>query len=809
MDTPAPTNASPMMLAHAAARAAAPGHLVLYRVGEFYEVLGDDATVVSRALGIQLTRRRQKDAPDIPMCGIPAGAAGSVINRLLTAGHKVALSEQPVTPSGERPLRHITPSTSVDADVLAEGKPNNLTVALTEGEAVGFAWIDLSTGEGGTCMASLQGCGAALARIAPSEVLVARWPETSDTLAVAVRGSGVPFSDLDRPELTFNEVDRVLVLAYSQERRRAMRGYSPPELNALAALLDYTLAVVGQLPEGLVPPRRAPIGDTMVIDGPTLRGLEVLTSASGRNGSLLSVLDRTVTAPGARLLVRQLCAPLTNPDTIRRRLAMVRVLVSQPQVRADCREDLSGMPDMLRACGRLSLGKGGPRDLAAVRGGLDRAASVAARLRALPDLPPGLVTTGRELAIASDGDCGALAKALRRALVPEPPLSAKEPGFITSGFAKRLDASRAEVAKAKVAIEDLQARYVEETGVKALRIRVNSVVGQHVEVPAASAKALGPDFTLRQGLASTTRFTTAELDRLAATLETASEQAAAAEQVIFGELRSAVLNAREALTRIAHAAAALDLVCGLAQAAAEGHWSEPELADDMGLSIAGGRHPVAEALLEAEGGTFVANDCQMGETDRLWLLTGPNMAGKSTFLRQVALIALMAQVGSFVPATHAQLGIVDKMFGRIGASDDLAAGRSTFMVEMLETSAILNQATARSLVILDEVGRGTSTHDGLSIAQASMEYLHDVVGCRTLFATHFHELADAAETMAHAVCMAMDASAGRHEEMFTYKVGQGRAGQSYGLNVAARAGMPASVLARAAELLTQHNGHAV
>jgi DNA mismatch repair protein MutS len=544
----------------------------------------------------------------------------------------------------------------------------------------------------------------------------------------------------------------------------------------------------------------------MEINGPTLRGLEVLTSASGRDGSLLSVLDRTVTAAGARLLARQLCAPLTNPDTIRRRLAMVRFLVANPQVRADCRENLSGMPDMLRACGRLSLGKAGPRDLAAVRGGLERAAAVASQLKGTPELPPALLTAGRELAIAPEGDCGNLAKTLRRALVSEPPLSARESGFIADGYAKRLDARRAEVAEAKAGIENLQSRYVQETGIKSLKIRANSIVGHHVEVPAASAKNLGTDFTLRQGLASTTRFTTPELDRLAATLEVASEQMTLAEQAIFTELCSAVLASREALTRIAHAAAAVDLVCGLAQAAAEGMWSEPELADDTGLTIEGGRHPVAEALLEAEGRTFVANDCRMGETDRLWLLTGPNMAGKSTFLRQVAIIVLMAQVGSFVPVTRARLGIVDKMFSRIGASDDLAAGRSTFMVEMLETSAILNQATPHSLVILDEVGRGTSTHDGLSIAEACMEFLHDVIGCRTLFATHFHELADAAEMMKHAACMAMDASAGRYEEMFAYKVVPGRAGQSHGLKVAARAGMPTSVLARAAVLLAQHTG---
>jgi DNA mismatch repair protein MutS len=806
VNAPVPPNTSPMMLAHAAARVAAPGHLVLYRVGEFYEVLLDDAATVSRALGIQLTRRRQKDAADIPMCGIPAAVAGSAVSRLLAAGYKVALSEQPTGPAGERPLRLMTPGTSVDADVLTDGRPNNLTVALTEGEAVGFAWIDLSTGEAGTCMASLDECGAALARIAPSEILVARWPEASEALAVAVRGSGARFSDLSRPELAPDEAAGVLALAYGRERPEEMRGFSPPELDALVALLDYVRAVVGQLPEALPPPRRASIGDTMEIDGPTLRGLEVLTSASGRDGSLLSVLDRTVTAPGARLLVRQLCAPLTDPDTIRRRLAMVRFLVAHPRIRVGCREDLSGLPDMLRACGRLSLSKGGPRDLAAVRDGLERAAAVVAQLGGSADLPPGLATAGRALAAASNGVCGSLLKALRRALVAVPPLSATEPGFVTEGYAKRLDASRAEAADVKRAIEDLQGRYVQETGVKALKIRANSIVGYHVEVPASSATSLGAGFTLRQGLASTTRFTTPELDRLAATLDAASEQVASAEQAVFEELRREVLASREALTRIAHAAAALDLVCGLAQAAAEGLWSEPELAGDTGLAIESGRHPVAEPLLEAQARTFVANDCRMGEMDRLWLLTGPNMAGKSTFLRQVALIALMAQVGSFVPAAHVQLGVVDKMFSRIGASDDLAAGRSTFMVEMLETSAILNQATARSLVILDEVGRGTSTHDGLSIAQACMEYLHDVVGCRTLFATHFHELADAAEAMEHAVCMAMDASAGRHEEMFAYKVVPGRSGQSYGLKVAARAGMPTAVLERAAALLAQRTG---
>ena len=566
--------------------------------------------------------------------------------------------------------------------------------------------------------------------------------------------------------------------------------------------------VVGTVPAGLPLPRRVSARDTVEIDAPTLRGLDVLTSGSGRDGSLLSAMDRTVTAPGARLLVRQLSAPLTDPATIGRRLAMVRCLMANPALRADCRDVLGGVPDILRACGRLSLGKAGPRDLAAVRDGLERASDLAGKLGAAGDLPPGLAPVARDLGAASSGACNALAAALRRALAPDPPASLAEPGFIAKSYSKRLDVCRAEAARAKEAIEALQARYVGETGVKSLRIRANSVVGHHVEVPAASAQALGPGFTLRQGLASSTRFSTPELDGLAAALEDASDQASRAEQAVFGELSAAAMASREALTRIAHAAAALDLVAGFAQAAAEGHWSEPELNNGTDLDIEGGRHPVAEALLEAEGRAFVANDCRMDGAERIWLLTGPNMAGKSTFLKQIATVVLMAQVGSFVPATRARIGVVDKLFSRIGASDDLAAGRSTFMVEMLETAAILSQATERSLVILDEVGRGTSTHDGLSIAQACMEHLHDVVRCRTLFATHFHELADVADAMPRAVCMAMDATAGRHGDVFTYRIGPGRAGRSHGLKVAALAGLPAPVLARAAELLAGYTSSA-
>ena len=783
------TSAVGMMGLHAAARAAAPGYVVLYRVGEFYEVLGQDAAIVSRTLGIQLTRRRQKGAADVPMCGIPASSTDVAVARLLAAGHRVAISEQPTEEGGERPLHRLTPGTSVDSAVLAADRSNNLTVALADGIAVAFAWMDLSTGEAGTCMASSDGCGPALARIDPAEVLVARWPDGSDGLAIALRGAAIRFSNLDRPEIDTNAALAVLEDAYGAASRTVLRGFSPPELGALASLLDYIRAIVGGLPEALTPPRRSPVGDTMEIDAPTLRGLEVLTSASGRVGALLSVLDRTVTPPGARLLARQLSAPLTNPGTIRRRLAMIRHLVDAPLLRSDCREGLSGMPDILRACGRLSLGKGFPTDLAAIRDGLKRSQTIATKFGKAVDLPVGLATAWRELDLSGQDGLSELANTLSRALIVVPPPKCKA-GFVADGYDPQLDGCRAQGNAAQERIERLQDRYARDTGINSLKIKTNNVLGYHVEIPTSRAKALGSEFTLRQGLASSTRYSTSELDHLAEARETAVEGAARIEERVFRDLSTAVLSTRLALARVARAAAALDLVCGLAQAAAEGLWSEPELTEGVFLEIEGGRHPVAERLLEAQGRTFVDNDCRIGSAERLWLLTGPNMAGKSTFLRQVALIVLMAQVGSFVPAARAKIGVVDKMFSRVGAGDDLAAGRSTFMVEMLETSAILNQATERSLVILDEVGRGTSTHDGLSIAQACMEHLHDVVGCRTLFATHFHELADAAAGMPNAACMMMEACPGRHDEMFAYKVKPGRSGRSYGLRVAALAGMP-------------------
>ena len=799
-----PASTGQMVTAYQDACAAAPGHLLFYRVGQFYEVLYDDAGKVSRTLGVQLTRRRQANAPDIPMCGIPAGAFQGFAARLLSAGFKIAVSEQPLAAGEPRLLRTLSPATSVDDDVLLPSEANNLVVCHASQDAVGLAWIDLSTGEASLCRVSLDGVGPALARASPREILISRWPDGSEALAIAVRSSGAPYSDLRAEPVSGDDAMRVLSDAYGDRHHQLIQGCSPIELTALASLLEYVRTTTGQLPAGLLPFRRAIASSTMEIDTPTLRGLEVLTSPTGKDGSLLSVLDRTSTAAGTRLLARQLAAPLTNPETIKRRLAMVRLFVSNPQLRSDCQDNLGRLPDVLRASGKMSLRSAGPRDLAQIRDGLETAGRLVLLLRGLPEPIPGLVSVQRDLETAISGACANLENLLRAAVIQQPPTTVTELGFVVPGYDARLDRSRTDLVAANAAIQALQAQYVAATGLKGLRIRTNTVVGYHVEVAAAAASSLDSSFKLRQGLASTARFSTEQLTLLAARLEEATSATEAAEAAIFSKLVIAVMECRDDIARIAHAAAALDLVAGLAQAAAEGLWVEPDLVEGSGLWIEAGRHPVAERLLENQGRSFVPNDCRMEDDERLWLLTGPNMAGKSTFLRQVALIILMAQVGSFVPAKAARIGIVDKLFSRIGASDDLAAGRSTFMVEMLETAAIMNQATSRSFVILDEVGRGTSTHDGLSIAQACMEYLHDTVRCRTLFATHFHELGDTSDAMPAAVSMAMNATAGDHGDLFTFEIAPGHAKRSYGLKIASLAGMPPAILNRAEHLLEQH-----
>ncbi|MFW6681537.1 DNA mismatch repair protein MutS [Komagataeibacter intermedius] len=794
---------SPMVRAYRALKEKNQGYIVLFRVGEFYEILDADSRTVGRVLGLQLTRRRQKESDDVPMCGIPAGSLDVMAGRLLAQGYRLAICEQPTELGAERPVHRLTPGTCVALEVLDAGSSNNLMVALSDELSVSFAWIDISTGEAATATASLSGCAAVIARAMPTEILVARWPDGSPALATAIRNAGVAMQDLSLLSDAERTDDASLAATFGEGYRDILRGMSNRELQAMRVLLTYIARTFGRFPVPAGPPRRDADGDIMQIDGFTLRGLEVFVSSAGREGALVSVLDRTVTAPGRRLLTRQLSAPQANVRRIRQQLDMVRYFVDHPQVRSECRDILSRLPDILRAAGRLSLRQGNPRDLANIRDGLSICLDL---LRCIESANEALSIVNRELGLANSGELKDLVQRLRRALLQDPAASPNEGEVIAYRYSSELDAKRQLRDKSREAIDALKLQYIQQYGVRSLKIRANSVIGYHVEVPVGAAPRLDPSiFRLRQGLASSTRYTTDELDRQAQLEEETVQAIIRTEEKLYRELVEAVLDVRNTIGRVAQAAAALDLVAGFAQAAAEGLWVEPEVHEGVDLAIEQGRHPVAERLLEERGRCFQPNDCVMGSRTRMWVITGPNMAGKSTFLRQTALIILMAQVGSFVPARRARIGLVDRMYSRIGAGDDLAAGKSTFMVEMQETATILQEASERSFVILDEIGRGTATSDGVAIAQATMEYLHDVVMCRTLLATHYHELADLADISNGGVSMMMDASSGSSEEAFSYRMTPGRAGNSYGLRVARMAGVPEPVVQRAEQLLIERS----
>ncbi|HSH98989.1 MAG TPA: DNA mismatch repair protein MutS, partial [Reyranella sp.] len=581
--------------------------------------------------------------------------------------------------------------------------------------------------------------------------------------------------------------------------------FSRAEVAACGALLDYVeLTQAGKRP-ALAPPRRERADGTMEIDPATRRNLELVRSLDGRReGSLLATVDRTLTGPGARLLAERLAAPLTDRACIERRLDLVQLFVERPALREPVREALKRTPDVERALQRLSVGRGGPRDLGALRDGLDSAEALATLLGAEPEAltpPPAPLTE----IVAAASNHRALIDSLAAALADEPPLLTRDGGFVRVGYRAELDEQRTLRDDSRKTVLALEARYRSATGVASLKIRHNNMIGYHIEVTATHADKLDLatlGFTRRQSMSNATRFSTAELADLETRIGRAADQALALEITIFDALVGEAMAVQTAIVAAGRALAALDVSAALAELAASAHYVRPMLADDTSFSIDGGRHPVVEAALLRRGGSgFVPNDCALGPDRRLWLLTGPNMAGKSTFLRQNALIAVLAQAGSFVPARQATIGLVDRLFSRVGAADDLARGRSTFMVEMVETAAILNQATAKSLVILDEIGRGTATFDGLSIAWATLEHLHDVNKCRALFATHYHELGALRERLAALAPYTMRVKEWQNEVVFLHEVAPGAADRSYGIHVAQLAGLPAAVVARAEEVL--------
>jgi DNA mismatch repair protein MutS len=809
-DNSPPVTVSPVMTQYLEIKEANPGCLLFFRMGDFFELFFEDAVAAAEALDIALTKRGRHDGADIPMCGVPVHTAEAYLARLIRAGFKVAICDQIEDPAaarrrGAKMLRRavtrvVTAGTLTEEGLLDARRHNYLAGIAEAGGEMGLAWLDLSTGDFALAPTSETALAGDLARLAPGEILLPERLLARPKLFELLAEWKPALTPLPNPRFESETGRRRLEQHYGVGALDGFGDFGRAELAAAGALVDYVSLTQQGRTSHLEPPRRVAPASVMQIDAATRRNLELTATLAGeRRGSLIAVIDRTVNAAGARLLAEHLAAPLTEAAAIAARLDAVEFFLDRPELRARLRERLKGCPDIERALTRLTLGRGGPRDLAALRQSLGETA-VLRDMLAEPELLP----LPERLADAHGGlgEHGALASRLERALAPELPLFARDGGFIAAGYSAELDEWRELRDESRRLIAGLQARYAGDSGIGALKIRHNNVIGYYIEVSAGHAGKLGPEFIHRQTMAGAQRYTTAELADLETKIASAAERALALELRLWEDLVGEVVARRTEIIAAAAALAGFDLAAALAELAAEAEWVRPVVEDSAAFEVHGGRHPTVEAALAAGGGDggFVANDCVLAE-DRIWLVTGPNMAGKSTFLRQNALIAILAQMGSYVPARSAKIGVVDRLFSRVGAADDLARGRSTFMVEMVETAAILNQAGARSFVILDEIGRGTATFDGLSIAWAALEHLYEVNRCRALFATHYHELTALAAKLPALACHTMRVKEWKGDVVFLHEVGPGAADRSYGIHVAKLAGLPKAVTARAAEVL--------
>jgi DNA mismatch repair protein MutS len=806
----AATGVTPMMAQYLEIKEAHPGSLLFYRMGDFYELFFDDAVAASEALDIALTKRGKHAGEDIPMCGVPVHAAEGYLLTLIRKGFRVAVCEQMEDPAEAKKrgsksvvkrgvVRLVTPGTLTE-DSLLEARRHNYLCALTEVRGdVALAYSDISTGELRVLSLPEVRIGPELARLMPREVLLC--DNREEAWAEVIEDNGASLTPLGRAAFDSTAAEGRLCSLYKVDTLDAFGSFTRAELSALGAIVEYLdITQKGQLPL-LRPPVREAQDRVVQIDASTRRNLELTRAlAGGRQGSLLSVVDRTVTAGGGRLLERRLSAPSRVLDEIHGRQEAVTYAVDNSTLANRLRDSLRRVPDLDRALSRLSLDRAGPRDLASIRNAIGQALDLAATLTPL-DLPA-LLTETTALLQGQDE----LLDLLDQALVAEPPLLARDGGFIAPGYDAELDDARQLRDEGRGVIAGLQAQYSEETGINSMKIKHNNVLGYFIEVTSTHGEkmlAMGDRFIHRQTTANALRFTTVELSDLETRILNAGGRALEIEKRLFEVLRQAILDQAAPLGNMARALAELDLTTALADLARAENWCRPKIDDSRTFYIEGGRHPVVEAALKADGAPFIANDCELTARDgaAVWLITGPNMAGKSTFLRQNALIALLAQMGSYVPAREAHIGMVSQIFSRVGASDDLARGRSTFMVEMVETAAILNQADDRALVILDEIGRGTATYDGLSIAWATLEHLHDVNRSRALFATHYHEMTALSEKLDGVENATVAVKEWEGEVIFLHEVRRGAADRSYGVQVARLAGLPASVVERARVVL--------
>ncbi len=795
---PNAAGASPAIAQWFLLKADHPDALLFLRMGDFYELFFADAEAAASALDIALTRRGEHAGLPIPMCGVPVHAAEAYLSRLIRRGFRVAVAEQ-MEPAkgrtGKGPLKRavvrlVTPGTLTEDSLLDAHRPNLLlalasaggALGTSAGGALGAAWLDVSTGLFETEALATADLPALLGRLEPAEVLAAADLPLGD------------WSDRRGPAMAAPApaaAQRRVAEAFGAASLDAFGTFTAAEAVAAAMALDYARATqAGAMPR-LSRPQPAGLGAQMMLDAATRASLEITRARDGSTAhTLVAAIGHTLTAPGARMLAAWLGGPLLDPAAIARRQDAWAWMLLQPEALADLRAALRATPDVSRALGRLSVGRAAPRDLAAVGQALAAAEAISLALAGAPmDLAPLNVDP-------------ALLELLTRALADTLPARLDDGGVVAPGFDGELDAERRLRDDSRRVIAGLTLDYAQRYGVASLKIKHHAQLGYVIEAPAPAVERLQahPDLTLRQGMANGARFGNAELADLDRRISEAADRAAAREHLVFATLVQAVLAQSDALGACADTLAQLDVLQSCARLAEGGRWCRPVVTDDDQFCIRAGRHPVVEHALQGTA-AFVPNDCDLSHAQRVLLLTGPNMAGKSTFLRQNALIAIMAQAGLPIPAESARIGVVDRLFSRVGAADDLARGRSTFMVEMTETAAILHQAGPRSLVIVDEIGRGTGTLDGLAIAWAVLEALHSQNRCRTVFATHFHELGQLAAHLPRLRPCTMRVKEWRGSVVFLHEVAPGAAGRSWGVHVAQLAGVPQATVRRAAALL--------
>ena len=800
---------TPMMVQYLELKSGYPDALLFYRMGDFYEMFFDDAVAAAAALDIALTKRGKHDGAEIPMCGVPFHAAEGYLLTLIRKGFRVAVCEQMESPAEAKKrgyksivkrdvVRLVTPGTLTE-DSLLDARRHNFLAAYTEVRDRGaLAWVDISTGAFHVIACPRVSLAPELARLSPKELVIVEGREAE--FEEAATEANVSLSTLGRSAFDSHAGEKRLTEVFGVKSLDAFGQFSREEIGALSAIAEYLAITQKQNLPLLRPPQKELPNVSMQIDAATRRSLELSQGMNGgRGGSLLEAIDRTVTGSGARLLDRRLSSPSQSLSTIESRQSAVTHFVENGRLGSDLRETLQLVPDIDRALSRLGLDRGGPRDLAAVRTSINQATAIAHKLndQNLPDIL-------KDAAIGLTGHDKVTAL-LESALVSEPPLLARDGGFILAGYHEELDEVRKLRDEGRSVIAKMQAEFIDLSGISNLKIKHNNVLGYFIETTAAHAEKmmsapLNETFIHRQTTASQVRFTTVDLSEIETKILNAGGRALEIEKQLYKELTAAAVVQAGALGVLSAALGEFDVSVGLAQIATSDNWIRPKLDNSRRFNIAGGRHPVVEMALKKSGAPFVANDCMLDDAS-IWLLTGPNMAGKSTFLRQNALIAVLAQIGSYVPATSAEIGIVSQLFSRVGASDDLARGRSTFMVEMVETAAILNQADDRALVILDEIGRGTATYDGLSIAWATLEHLHDVNRCRALFATHYHEMSALSAKLESVENATVTVKEWDGDVIFLHEVKKGTADRSYGVQVARLAGLPHAVIERAKVVL--------